>query len=76
MPDRTVRKKSVPQKERGPRTDLLPSYKMRAAKRALGAATATEVTARTLVLAAFQRELVHGTRAMLGVDIGAPDNGS
>ena len=56
--------------------DLLPSYKMRAAKRALGAATATEVTARTLVLAAFQRELVHGTRAMLGVDIGAPDNGS
>jgi hypothetical protein len=46
---------------------------LRAAKRALGAATATEAIERALDLAIFQRELVNGTRAMLGVDIAPPD---
>jgi hypothetical protein len=46
---------------------------LRAAKRALGAATATEAIERALDLAIFQRELVNGTRAMFGVDIAPPD---
>jgi hypothetical protein len=44
-----------------------------AAKRALGAATATEAIERALDLAVFQRELVDGTQAMLGVEIMLPD---
>jgi hypothetical protein len=46
---------------------------LRAAKRALGAATATEAIERALDLAVFQRELVDGARAMLGVEITASD---
>jgi hypothetical protein len=46
---------------------------LRAAKRALGAATATEAIERALDMAVFQRELVDGTRAMLGIDITSPD---
>jgi len=53
------------------RTYRLPLSKLRAAQRALGAATATETIERALDLAVFQRELVDGTRAMLGVDIAA-----
>lgn len=49
------------------------SPKLRAAKRALGAATATEAIERALDLAVFQRELVDGTRAMLGIEITSPD---
>jgi hypothetical protein len=45
---------------------------LKAAQRALGAATATEAIERALDLAVFQRELVDGTRAMLGVDIASP----
>jgi hypothetical protein len=44
-----------------------------AARRALGAATATETIERALDLVIFQRELVSGTRAMLGVEITPPD---
>jgi hypothetical protein len=44
-----------------------------AAKRALGAATATEAPERALDLAVFQHELVDGTRAMLGIEITPPD---
>jgi hypothetical protein len=55
------------------RTYRLPLSKLRAAKRALGAATATETIERALDLAVFQCELVDGTRAMRGIDITAPD---
>jgi hypothetical protein len=53
------------------RTYRLPLSKLKAAQRALGAATATEAIERALDLAVFQREL--GTRAMLGVEITSPD---
>jgi hypothetical protein len=36
---------------------------------------ATEAIERALDLAVFQRELVDGTRAMLGVEISSPDLG-
>jgi hypothetical protein len=44
-----------------------------AAKRALGASTATETIERALDLVVFQRELIDGTRAMQGVQIISPD---
>jgi hypothetical protein len=46
---------------------------LQAAQRALGAATATETIERALELVVFQRELIAGTRAMLGVDLTPPD---
>ena len=55
------------------RTYRLPLTKLVAAQRALGAATATETIERALDLVVFQRALVRGTRAMLGVTIVAPD---
>lgn len=55
------------------RTYRLPLSKLKAAKRALGAATATEAIERALDLAVFQRELVDGTRAMLGIELTSPD---
>lgn len=67
------RKPSTAREERIPRTYRLPLSKLRAAKRALGAATATETIEMALELAVFQHELVDGTRAMLGVDIASPD---
>jgi hypothetical protein len=73
MPDRAGRKRSSPREQRVSRTYRLPLSKLRAAKRALGAATATEAIERALDLAVFQRELVDGTRAMLGVEIASPD---
>ena len=73
MPDAARRKRSAPREERVSRTYRLPLSKLRAAKRALGAATATEAIERALDLAVFQRELVDGTRAMLGVDLASPD---
>jgi hypothetical protein len=73
MPN-AVRRKQTPHREkRVSRTYRLPLSKLRAAKRALGAATVTETIERALDLAVFQRELVDGTRAMLGVDITSPD---
>jgi hypothetical protein len=47
--------------------------KLQAAQRALGASTATETIERALDLVVFQRALVRGTRAMLGVTIVASD---
>ena len=73
MPDKTGRKRSSHREARVSRTFRLPLSKLRAAKRALGAATATEAIERALDLAVFQRELVDGTRAMLGVEIASPD---
>ena len=45
-----------------------------AAKRALGAATATETIDRALELVVFRKRLVDGTRAMRGVRIASPDD--
>ena len=73
MPDRSARKRPVRREERVSRPYRLPLSKLKAAQRALGAATATETIERALDLAVFQRELVDGTRAMLGVDITSPD---
>ena len=67
------RKRAPRREERVSRTYRLPLSKLRAAKRALGAATATETIERALDLAVFQRELVDGTRAMLGIEITPPD---
>jgi hypothetical protein len=58
---------------RDERPALAERPKLRAAKRALGTATATEAIERALDLAVFQRELVDGTRAMLGIEITSPD---
>lgn len=58
---------------RVPRTYRLPLAKLEAARRALGAATATETIERALDLVVFQRELIRGTRAMLGVTIESSD---
>jgi hypothetical protein len=70
----TARSKRPPRREeRVSRTYRLPLSKLEAAKRALGAATVTEAIERALDLAVFQRELVDGTRAMLGVEITSPD---
>ena len=58
---------------RVPRTYRLPLTKLEAARRALGAATATETIERALDLVVFQRKLVRGTEAMLGVEIVSSD---
>jgi hypothetical protein len=63
----------APRERRVSRTYRLPLSKLSAAKRALGAATATETIERALDLAVLQRELVDGTQAMLGVEITSPD---
>ena len=73
MPDRTERKRPARDEARVSRTYRLRLSKLRAAQRALGAATATEAIERALDLAVFQRQLVDGTRAMLGVDLAPPD---
>jgi hypothetical protein len=56
-----------------PRTYRLAPGKVAAAQRLLGVATATEAIETALDLVLFRRELVRGTRAMLGVQITAPD---
>ena len=73
MANSTVRKRPALREELVSRTYRLPLSKLKAAQRALGAATATEAIERALDLAVFQRELVDGTRAMLGVEIKSPD---
>lgn len=73
MPSSTERTRAVRREKRVSRTYRLPLSKLKAAQRALGAATATETIERALDLAVFQRELVDGTQAMLGVEITSPD---
>jgi hypothetical protein len=73
MPNRAERKPSSRREARVSRTYRLPLSKLKAAQRALRAATATEAIERALDLAVFQRELVDGTRAMLGVELASPD---
>lgn len=59
-----------------PRTYRLTPSKVAAAKRILGVATATEAIETALDLVVFRRELVEGTRAMLGTDVTPPDRSS
>jgi len=73
MADATGRRRTPRREARVSRTYRLPLSKLKAAKRALGAATATETIERALDLAVFQRELVDGTRAMLGIELDSPD---
>lgn len=69
------RKRASRREQRVSRTYRLPLSKLSAAKRALGAATTTETIERALDLVVFQRELIDGTLAMLGVEITPPDAG-
>jgi hypothetical protein len=55
------------------RTYRLPLSKLSAAKKALGAATATETIQRALDLVVFQRALIDGTRSMPGIELIASD---
>jgi hypothetical protein len=73
MPTAVKRKRPREREERVSRTYRLPLSKLRAAKQALGAATATETIERALDLVVFQRQLIDGTRAMLGIEITPPD---
>jgi hypothetical protein len=73
MPVGAHSKHSSPRERRVSRTYRLPLSKLAAAKRALGAATATETIERALDLIVFQREVVDGTRAMRGIEIASPD---
>jgi hypothetical protein len=73
MANAVRRKPSSDREQRVSRTYRLPLSKVSAAKRALGAATATETIERALDLVVFQRALIDGTRAMLGVEITPAD---
>ena len=73
MSSSAARKRPALREERVSRTYRLPLSKLKAAQRALEAATATEAIERALDLAVFQRELVDGTRAMIGIEISSPD---
>lgn len=74
MSSSAARKRPVTREGRVSRTYRLPLSKLKAAQRALGAATATEAIEKALDLAVFQRELVDGTRAVFGVEITPPDS--
>jgi hypothetical protein len=56
-----------------PRTYRLAPEKVAAAQRILGAPTATETIETALDLVLFRRELIKGTRAMLGIRLAPPD---
>lgn len=73
MAGSAAQKHPVVREGRVSRTYRLPLSKLKAAQRALGAATATEAIEKALDLAVFQRQLVDGTRSMLGVEITPPD---
>ena len=68
-----TRKRSPARERRVSRTYRLPLSKLSAAKRVLGATTATETIERALDLVVLQGELIDGTRAMLGIEIASPD---
>lgn len=73
MSNATGRKRAPRREERVSRTYRLRLSKLQKAKRALGAATATEAIEMALDLAVFQHELVDGTRALFGITITPPD---
>ena len=56
-----------------PKTYRLTPAKLYAAQRILGTATTTEAIETALDMVVFRRELVDGTRAMLGVQIDSPE---
>jgi hypothetical protein len=73
-PTTVARKRVAPSRSgRAPRTFRLTVAKIEAAKRALGVATATEAIEQALDLVVFRRDLIAGTRAMLGVRLASPD---
>lgn len=74
MAVRSKRKTVSAREPRVPRTCRLPLSKVKAAKLALGAATATDTIEQALDLVVFQRQLIEGTRSMLRVAIAAPDD--
>jgi hypothetical protein len=74
MADSARRKRSPRREQRISRTYRLRLSKLAAARRALGAATATEAIERALDLAVFQRGLIEGTRALFGIKITSPDS--
>lgn len=55
------------------KTYRLTPGKIAAAQKALGVSTATEAIETALDLVLFRKELVKGTRAMLGVRLDLPD---
>jgi hypothetical protein len=63
------RKRAAKREARVSRTYRLRLSKLEAARRALGAATATEAIETALDLAVFRRELIAGTEAMFGIHI-------
>jgi hypothetical protein len=67
------KRRAQSREERVSRTYRLRLSKLEAAKRALGAATATEAIEMALDLAVFQRELIEGHRRMFGISITSPD---
>ena len=73
MATATRQQRPVHREQRVSRTYRLPLSKLKAAKRALGAATATETIERALDLVVVQRKLIDGTRAMQGIEIASPD---
>ena len=68
-----VRKRARSSEARVSRTYRLPLSKIRAAQRALGAATATEAIERALDEVTFKHDLIEGTRRMSGIHITSPD---
>lgn len=68
-----VRKRLRSTEARVSRTYRLPLSKIRAAQRALGAATATEAIERALDEVTFKYELIEGTKRMFGIRITSPD---
>ena len=70
---KTTRRTKPRSERRISRTYRLRLSKLRAAKRALGVATATEAIETALDMAVFTRELVDGTEAMFGIKIASPD---
>jgi hypothetical protein len=73
MANTTSRKRKPPREARVPRTFRLRLSKLQAAKKALGAANATEAIETALDLAVFRRDLIEGTRRMFGIQITSPD---
>ena len=67
------KQRSARETSKVPRTYRLDPEKVAAAQRALGAPTATETIETALDLVVFRRELIRGSRAMLGVRITPPD---
>jgi len=68
-----ARKRARSAEARISRTYRLPLSKIRAAQRALGAATATEAIERALDEVTFTQDLIEGTRRMFGIHITSPD---